>query len=98
MMAYFDPKQQQGQFTVFAIGLMTFVCVGMAACIGLVVVAFYLVVQLVLLLLQLIVETFSSIAALWAASDPFTKVLILAILGLAAYRLYQWRMKKGGKP
>lgn len=99
MMQYLDPKQAQGQFTVFAVGIFTFISVGMAACLALVVVVFYLVVQLVLLLLQLTVEAFSSIGALWVAADPFTKVLILAALGLTAYRLYQWRMKKkGGRP
>lgn len=94
-MQYLDPKQQ-GQFTVVAIGLMTFVCVGVAACLALVVVVFYLVVQLILLFLQLSIETFSSIGAIWVSADPFVRVLILAALVYGAYRFVQWRWRKNG--
>lgn len=96
-MQYLDPKQAQGQFTVFAVGIFTFVSVGMAACLALVVAVFYLVVQLILLLLQLTVEAFASIAALWVSADPFVKIIILAALIYGGYRVYQWRTKRERK-
>lgn len=89
-----NANQQRVQGLVFVTGLMTFVCVGVAACLALVVGVFYLVVQLILLLLQLSVETFSSIGAIWVSADPFMKVVILAALIYGGYRVYQWRTKK----
>ena len=78
---------------VVAIGLLTFVCVGVAVCFALVVVTFYFVVQLVLLLLQVIVETFSSVSVTWVNADPFVKLFILVALGYGAYRFYQFRKR-----
>lgn len=78
-----------------AVGLFTFVSVGVAACLALVVGLFYLVVSFVLLLFQAIAETFSSLAVAWAGADPVFKVLILVAVAYGVYRLY--RYKRGGK-
>lgn len=83
------------QSSVVALGLFTFVCVGVAACFALVAAAFFLVVQFFLIVLQSILETCSCIGALWAGADPFVKVLILAALVYGGYRFYQSR--KGRK-
>ena len=97
MMQYLDPQKQSGQFTIFAVGIFTFISVGMAACLALVVAVFYLVVQLVLLFLQLTIETFSSIGVLWVSADPFVKIIILAASIYGVYRVYQWRTKRERK-
>jgi hypothetical protein len=86
---------QRVQSGVVAIGLLTFVCVGVAACFALVAAAFFLVVQFFLIVLQAIVETFSCIGALWAGADPFVKLVLLVALVYGVYRFYQFR--KGRK-
>ncbi len=79
------------------VGLLTFVFVGVAACVALIVGAFYLVVSFVLLVLQALTEVFSGLAATWAGADPLLKVVILAALIYGGYRLYRsWRAKRGG--
>lgn len=85
---------QRVQGLVVATGLLTFVCVGVAACLALVAAVFFLVVQFVLIVLQSVVEAFGSMAAIWVAADPFIKVIILAALVFGAYKLYQWHMQK----
>ena len=86
---------QRVQSGVVAIGLLTFVCVGAAACFALVAAVFYFVVQLFLIILQAIVETCSMFGATWVNADPFVKLLILVALGYGVYRFYQFR--KGRK-
>lgn len=86
---------QRVQSGVVAIGLLTFVCVGVAACFALVAAAFFLVVQFFLIVLQAIVETFSCIGALWVGADPFVKLVLLVALVYGVYRFYQFR--KGRK-
>jgi ABC-type Co2+ transport system permease subunit len=79
------------------VGLVTFVFVGVAACLALVVGACYLAVSFVLLILQALVEVFGSLAATWAGADPLLKVIILAAVAYGGYRLYRsWRAKRGG--
>jgi hypothetical protein len=97
MMQYMNPLEPRGQATMVSLGLMTFVCVGVAACLALVVVVFFLVVQFILIILQATVEAFESIATIWVTADPFTKVIILAALGYGVYRVYQWRTKRERK-
>jgi len=70
-------------------GLFTFVSVGVAACLALVLALFYCVVSFVLIVLRAIVEVFATIAATWISADPFLKVLILAAILYGGYRLYR---------
>jgi len=92
-MLQLNPDVQRVQAGVMAVGLLTFVCVGVAACLALVAAAFFLVVQFVLVVLQAIVEMSSCIGATWVNADPFIKLLILAGLVYGAYRFYQFRKR-----
>lgn len=96
MMQYLNPSEQRGQATIVSIGLLTFVCVGVAACLALVAAAFYLAVWFVLVVLQGVVSACGMIGYTWAGSDPFIRLLILAALVYGGYWLYQ-RRKRGGK-
>ena len=89
-----DVSGARAQAMVVMIGLCTFVSVGVAACLALVVGLFYLTVSFVLLVLHALTEMFSSLASVWTSADPLLKVLILAALGYGAYRFYRFR--KGG--
>lgn len=84
---------QYVQGGVVAIGLLTFVCVGVAACFALVAAVFYFVVQLFLILLQAIVGTFFCIGVTWVNADSFVKLVILVVLGYGVYRFYQFRKR-----
>lgn len=84
------------QSLMMGVGLFTFVSVGIAACIGLVVVLFYLLASFVLLMLQAIAEVFSSMAFIWNTADPFCKILIVGAVVYGSYRLYQSRSRKQG--
>ena len=84
---------QRVQGLAVATGLLTFVCVGAAACFALVAAAFFLVVQFVLILLQSIVETFSCIGSTWAGAHPVVKLLILVALVYGVYRFYQFKKR-----
>jgi hypothetical protein len=95
MMALPNSSPERVQGLVIGLGLLTFVSVGVAACLALVVVVFWLAVQVVLYLLQAVVETFSSIGLIWVNADPFVKVVILAGLAYGGYRIYQ--LKRRGK-
>ncbi len=85
------------QALTMTIGLFTFVSVGVAACIALVIGLFYLVVGLVMVVLQAITEVFATIATTWASADPFLRVVLLAAIAYGGYRLYRERIAKGGK-
>jgi hypothetical protein len=91
-MLQLNPDVQRVQAGVMAVGLLTFVCVGVAACFALVAAAFFLVVQFVLVVLQGVVETLSCIGATWVNADPFIKLLVLAGLVYGVYR-YQFRKR-----
>jgi hypothetical protein len=93
-----DLTGARAQATIVTVGLFTFVSVGLAACLALVMAVFYLVVSLALVILQAIGETFSTIALTWAAANPLLKILILGAVLYGSYRLYQSRqVKRGGK-
>jgi hypothetical protein len=92
------PQEMTGarvQALTVTVGLFTFVSVGLAACLALVVAAFYLVASFVLIVLQALVQVFSSMAVTWAAAGPFGQLLILAAVVYGACRLY--RAKKEGR-
>lgn len=92
------PDAARVQALIMTTGLLTFVCVGLAACLALVVGVFYLVVNLVLVLLAGIVEAFAGMAGLWAGADPFCKILVLVLLAYGGYRLWRLRAgRRGGK-
>ena len=92
-MLQLNPDVQRVQAGVMAVGLLTFVCVGVAACFALVAVVFFLVVQFSLIVLQAIVEIFSCIGAIWVNADPFIKLLILVVLAYGVSRFYQLRKR-----
>jgi hypothetical protein len=85
---------QRVQALVMTTGLFTFVSVGMVACIALIITVFYLLAEFILLMLQAIIEVFSTIAHTWVTADPFLRLLILAAVVYGAYRLYQFKKGK----
>ena len=95
MMESISPNGPRVQAAVVGVGLMTFVCGGMAACFALVAVVFFLVVQFILLVLQSVIEAFAVMHTTWVDADPFIRLVILAALVFGAYKVYQWRLKRG---
>jgi hypothetical protein len=95
------PQEKTGahvQALSITVGLFTFVSVGLAACLALVLTVFYLVVSFVLLVLQAICEAFSSLADTWAGASPLLKVLLLVAVAYSVYCLYRSRVvRKGAK-
>jgi hypothetical protein len=87
-----DPQKTQAM--IVAVGLLTFVSVGMAACFALIAAALYLAVQFVLIVLQSVVEAFALMHTTWVTADPFLRLVILAALGYGVYRFYQSRLKR----
>jgi len=92
-MLQLNPDVQRVQGLMVGTGLLTFVCVGVAACFALVAAVFFLVVQFFLVVLQATVETCSVFGATWVNADPFIKLLVLAGLVYGAYRFYQSRKR-----
>jgi hypothetical protein len=90
-MLQLNPDVQRVQGGVVAVGLLTFVCVGVAACFALVAAAFFLVVQFFLAILQATVETCSVFGATWVNADPCIKLLVLVALVYGGYRFYQFK-------
>jgi ABC-type Co2+ transport system permease subunit len=93
------PEEMTGarvQALTMTVGLLTFVSVGLAACLALVMAVFYLVVSFVLIVLQAIAEVFSEMALTWAGANPLLKLIILAAVFYGGYRLYR-KQKRGGK-
>lgn len=89
----FTPRQQA---SIAAIGLVTVVSMGVAACIVIVLALLWLVVHLALITLQAFIETLSTIGATYAAAaDPLVKFLLLVAIGYVMYRVYRKIASKG---
>jgi hypothetical protein len=84
------------QALTMTVGLFTFVAVGIAGCLALIVGLFWIVINFVLLVSRSIAEAFSGIAAIWTGADSLLKLIILVGLAYGGYCFYQSRMKKRG--
>jgi len=86
-----DVSGARAQAMVVMIGLCTFVSVGVAACLALVVGLFYVAVSCVLLVLQAVSEVFHGLASVWIGADPLLKVLILVAVVYGVSRFWKRR-------
>lgn len=82
------------QALAVTVGLFTFVAVGIAGCLALIVGLFWLVVHVVLLMSQSIAEAFGGIASIWTGADSLLKLIILVGLAYGGYCFYQSRIAK----
>lgn len=78
------------QTMVVTTGLATVILTGLAACIAVVCMAFWLLVQVVSLCLQATLETLSSVGATYQAADPLVRFLLLVAIGSSVY----WLVRK----
>src|SRR4029434_9376541 len=83
------------QALVMTVGLFTFVRVGLAGCLALVMAAFYLAASLVLWFLQALADVFGSVAPVWTAAPPLLKIVLLAGVAYGVYRLWRKGKKAG---
>lgn len=97
MMQASDLSASRVQALVVTVGLFTFVSVGVAACLALVVGAFYLAVQVVVLLLSGILEACSDLGALWMGADSLVKLVLVGAAVYGGLRLYHHQKTQGGK-
>jgi hypothetical protein len=90
-----DTISPRTQAAVITLGLLTFVTIGVTACIALILGIVYLFVNFVLITLQAILETVSMIAATYAAADPLVKFLLFVLVAYGLYRAYRLFRKRG---
>lgn len=83
----------RAQAHCYALGLLVALTLGTLAMIGLVVAAFWLLIQFCALLLSSTLEACSAIGGTFASADPLVKFLILASVAYIVYRVVRrvWR-------
>lgn len=69
-----------------AIGFVTVAIVGIAGCLALALGALWLVAELCLLVLQVVIECFTTMSTLYSQSDPLIKFVLLVTIGYVIYR------------
>src|SRR5262245_12359557 len=92
MLSTLTPRQAAA---IFTLGLMTFVTIGVTACLAIIAGAIYLCVSFVLLVLQSTIETLSLIVSTYSASNSSLKFVLLLLLFLVVYLVYRTIRKKG---
>lgn len=77
----------QKRASLFATGFLVVLTLGTFAVIGLCIAAFWLLVEVCSLLLQVTIETLSTIGQTYGEADPMIRFLLLVAIGYVLYRL-----------